>query len=130
MFIVCSLHPFGVNANFCGGPLVEKLLIVARHSLRFNLFDVDPVVEVYRRKRRVYVLRSERADKEKRRGRESGLADDDGDDNDDDVLEDHSADESGNHVQGSDMSSDSESSSSSASSSDTSFSSDSDSESD
>ena len=76
------------------------------------------------------MLRSERADKGKRRRRDSGLTDDGGDDNDGDVFEDHSTDESGGHVQGSIMSFDSESSSSSTSSSYPSDSSESDSDSD
>ena len=111
--------------------LLEKLLIVARDSLPFTVYDFDPVVEVYRKKRRVRALRGERADKGNRRRRDGGLAETDGGDVDDDGPDD-SADEGTDGVQGSDMSSDSdsESTSSSASSSNTSDSSDSDSNSD
>ena len=43
--------------------LLEKLLIVARDSLPFTVYDFDPVVEVYRKKRQVLALRGERTDK-------------------------------------------------------------------
>ena len=70
--------------------MLEKLLIVARDSLPFTEYDFDPVVEVYRKKGRVRALRSERADKGKRRRCDGGLAETDGDDIDDDAREDHS----------------------------------------
>ena len=37
--------------------MLEKLPIVARNSLPFTVYDFDPVVEVYRKKRRVRALR-------------------------------------------------------------------------
>ena len=43
--------------------MLEKLLIVAWDNLLFTVHDFDPVVEVYRKKRRACVLRSERAHK-------------------------------------------------------------------
>ena len=89
--------------------MLEKLLIVARDSLPFTEYGFDPVVEVYRKKRRVRALRGERADKGKRRRRDGGLVETDGDDVDDDAPEDHSADKGTYGVQGSDMSSDPES---------------------
>ena len=63
-----------------------------------------PFVLIYRQKRWVRVLCNERRDKGKCRRLEGGVADDDGDD-DDVQVEDHSSDEGGDGVEGSDMSS-------------------------
>ena len=72
--------------------MLQKLLIVAQDKLPFTVYDFDPVVEVYRKKRRVRALRGERADKGKRRRHDGGVDETDADDVDD-APKDHSADE-------------------------------------